>query len=112
MFTLLLACEPDEIDTADSAPVEETEYPEVVECDSLEIRADGNDPPVVGDVWTIFLICDDVLLAGASHVGLDPAESATANENVLTWAQPGPAVITLQTGRFKTTREVTVLATE
>jgi hypothetical protein len=112
ILALLFACEPDDVDTGDSAPVEETEYPDTLECNTLELRADKEDPPHVGEDWTIFLFCDDVLLTGASKVGLDPTDAATVNENVLTWAKPGDATITLQTGRFKTERDVSVLPPE
>lgn len=112
IFALLLACEPDDIDTGDSAPVEEIDYPESETCDVLEIYQDGEDPPKVGDVWTIFLKCDGTTMLGASVVALDPTSAATNDDNVITWAEAGPATISLQTGRFKTTRDVTVLPPE
>lgn len=112
MLALLLACEPDDVDTGDSAPAEESGAPESQTCEVPEIDQDGEDPPKVGDVWTIFLKCDGTTMLGSSVIALEPATAATHNDNVLTWAEVGPATISLQTGRFKATRDVTVLPAE
>lgn len=109
LLALLFACETDDVDTGDSAPAEDSAPTESATCEELEIDQDGEDPPKVGDVWTIFLKCDGTTMLGASVIALDPTTAATKVDNVLTWAEAGPATISLQTGRFKTTREVNVL---
>jgi hypothetical protein len=115
-LALYFACTPDPVDSADTGEQEEIEYPEVTTCDVTEIRTEDEDPPHVGEGWTIFLWCDDALMTGASKVAVEPVDAATFDDStgviVVTWALAGDAVLSLQTGRFKATRDVTVLAAE
>lgn len=106
---LYIACTPEVDDTADTAPAESDEIPEIHECGEVELLFDGNDPPHVGDLWTIWLTCDGTVLMGASRIGITPVEAASANENELTWALAGEATIDMQTGQTKGSRTVTVL---
>ena len=107
LAALLAACtgKPDE----ETAAPEDTDEPEEREdCTTLEIRIDGEDPPVVGETWTTFLVCDDALLLGAMRVLWDPADIASVNENTSTFLRAGEADLTVQTGSRRVTRAVTV----
>ena len=103
-----LACTPDEKDTAVLDSAEEVDYPAVHECAEVVLEFNGNDPPRVGDLWTIWLNCDGRVLMGASRIAVDPVEAATLDENELTWALAGEATIDMQTGQTKGSRTVTV----
>jgi hypothetical protein len=81
---------------------------EVETCDVLEIRVNGEDPPRVGDEWTIFLWCDEALLTGAMIVRFDPPEVADMEENVATFIEPGKATLDVQVGRHRANREVVI----
>ncbi len=106
---LYIACTPEVDDTADTGTEEDTYVPEVAECPDVELRFDGDDPPRVGSVWTIWLTCEGTVLMGASRIAITPVEAATNVDNELTWAIPGEATIEMQTGQTKGSLTVTVL---
>lgn len=107
---LLGACTGKDEDTGgDTSPeVVDTGDYQGVECDVTEIRVDGNDPPVVGDTWSIFLWCDDALLTGAMVVQFTPPEVAELEENVATFVEPGSATLNVQVGRHRASRDVKI----
>ena len=77
-------------------------------CEVVEVGWDGPDPPVVGDSWTVWPICDGAVVMGATVVRVDPVEAATIDENVLTFAQAGACDISVQVGSEKATITVEV----
>jgi hypothetical protein len=77
-------------------------------CEELEIDFAGEDPPVVGDVWTLLPKCDGNVLVGAVVIQVDPPSAALLDETVLTWAEAGPAEIMLQAGSKKAYLDVEV----
>lgn len=109
LLALLLACTgaPAE-DTA--APVVEEEEDEREPCTELEIRVNGEDPPSVGDTWTMLLICDGAVMTGALRVMWDPNDIATVeNGTQSTFLYAGEATLTIQAGSQRASRDVTVL---
>jgi hypothetical protein len=113
LFALLLIACPEPDDTGDSAVEEERVIPETATCEPAVVEYDGNDTPKVGDVWKFWLTCDGVLQMGASRPHVDPAEAGEivdgASTPEITWKQAGEATLTIQTGRFKGERVVTVI---
>jgi hypothetical protein len=112
LLAFLLACHaPTSDDTAaavvDSVPVD-TGSGGGQDCSEVSIRVSGNDPPVVGDDWTIFLWCDEGLLTGSSVVRFDPAEVARLEDNSATFVEAGEATLYMQVGRFSASRAVSV----
>jgi hypothetical protein len=105
---LLAACAaPSSDDTGE--PVADTE--ETVDhetCDTLEIRVTGDDPPQVGDAWTVWLWCDDSIELGTMRMFFDPPEIASVSTNNATFLQAGEAELTVQAGGLRQTRTVTV----
>ena len=93
----------------DSAPPADTEEPEEENpCDVAEIRVTGDDPPQVGDEWTVWLWCDDVLMTGATRLTFDPADIATVSDNTAQFVETGTATMRIQVGAFRADREVVV----
>ncbi|MDP2310102.1 MAG: hypothetical protein Q8P18_29060 [Pseudomonadota bacterium] len=107
MLLLLLACT--------GEPLQDTAAPEAVEevptgdpCEVLEIHVNGDDPPQVGDEWTVWLWCDDALMTGAMRLSFDPPDIATVSENNAQFLYAGDAMVTIQVGSRRQTREVNV----
>jgi hypothetical protein len=89
---------PDETDTAASE-----------DCAVLEVGFDGADPPRVGDVWTVWPVCDGVVVMGASVVRLDPVDGAAEyEENELTFLYATHLNIEMQVGHQRTSMDVVV----
>ena len=112
-FVVCLGCSGKSGDTSplvtDTAPTEPTtEPPQSSGCDVVEFDYDGPDDPVVGDEWTVWLRCDGALLLGASVIGIDPPELATVADNLLTFVQAGAGTVSVQTGAFSATQDVTI----
>lgn len=70
-------------------------------CDEVSIDFVGEDPPVVGDEWTLLPKCDGSPLMGAMVIQVEPTSAAELDENLLTWLEAGPAQIMLQAGQTK-----------
>lgn len=107
----LLACSaPVTTDTGEDADDSEVQDSgsDQPECETADIRINGNDPPVVGDTWTIFLWCSDTLLTGATVVRFDPPQIAELYENEATFIEAGDAMLYMQVGRYTGERSVTV----
>ena len=87
--------------------------PEAAVCEPAVVEYDGTDEPRVGDLWKFWLTCDGTLQMDASRTSGEPAEAGTLadGESVpeVTWARAGEATLSIQTGRFKGERVVTVL---
>lgn len=112
VWWLLFACagtstlETDTDTDADTDP--DTDADTFDGCDVTEIRYDGPAEPVVGDVWTVWMYCDDALMMGAMVIRFEPTDMASFDENVLTWVKAGTGVLTIQAGSTKAELEVTV----
>ena len=78
------------------------------ECPTPEIRVSGDDPPVVDDYWEVFLWCDNTLMTGAMHMGIDPPSMATIEDYHLTFNEAGVGTLSVQVGTIKGEREVDV----
>lgn len=108
-LSLLLACGTKSFDSeppVDSEPAQTNNEPEP--CGVLEIDYDGDNPPQVGDEWTVWLRCDGAVLMGAVIIQIDPVEAALIYENVLTFAQAGDAVLSMQAGHDTATMDITI----
>jgi len=104
-------------DDSDSAPVVDTDDDPVdtedtFECPTPEMHVTGNDPPVVGDYWEVFLWCDNTLMTGAMHMSIDPPTLATIEDYHLTFNEAGTGTLAVQVGTIKAEREVIVGAVE
>ncbi|MDP2311819.1 MAG: hypothetical protein Q8P41_02870 [Pseudomonadota bacterium] len=107
LLTLLLACTgAPPLDTAE--PEVEDEVPTGTACEALEIRVNGDDPPQVGDEWTVFLWCDDALMTGATRLLFDPNDIAAVSDNTAQFLYAGSATLTMQVGSRRQEREVTI----
>lgn len=78
-------------------------------CEEVEVDFDGEDPPHVGTTWTLFPRCDGALVLGAVVIRVEPLESATLDENLITFEQAGICEISVQVGSEIGTLEVEVL---
>jgi hypothetical protein len=107
LLLLLAACTGDA--PQDTAPIEEVDdTPTVDPCEVLEIHVTGDDPPQVGDEWTLWMWCDNALMTGAMRLSFDPPEFATVSENRAQFLLVGDATLTLQVGSRRLSRDVTV----
>lgn len=77
-------------------------------CEETWVNYVGEDEPVVGDEWTVWLYCDDALLTGPMIIRFDPLDFATVYDNVVTWRQTGEAMMYVQTGAERAELTVTV----
>jgi hypothetical protein len=111
----ILACA-GKSDSADSeVPVDtgETTDPytgttEPFSCPTPEIHVGGEDPPVVGNEWDVFLWCDSTLMTGPMSVMVDPPSLATIEKYHIVWVESGTAHLTVQVGSLKAERDVEV----
>lgn len=109
MLLFLLACGGDSLDTGDTAPEATTDrHNEPVGCELVEVGHDGPDPPILGDAWTVWPICDGDPVFGATVIRVDPATCASMAENVLTWVEAGTCTIMAQTGSQRAYLDVEV----
>ncbi len=90
-------------DTDDGVDTEDT-----FECPTPEMHVTGDDPPVVGDYWEVFLWCDETLMTGAMHMSIDPPTMATIEDYHLTFNEEGTGTLSVQVGTIKAEREVVV----
>lgn len=77
-------------------------------CDKLIIEYYGEDEPVIGDTWTIWLKCDGVTMMGASVIQFDPLDFATLDENEVTFQREGTGILMMQTGSFQVEMTIVV----
>ncbi len=110
LLLLLLACfgpktDPDDEDESEE---EESETDDTFTCDVPELKVNGEDPPAVGDEWTVFLWCGDTLMTGAMVLSFTPPELAEVTDNVALFVEPGDGVMKLQVGRYWQERDVSV----
>ena len=73
-----------------------------------QVHAIGPDEPVVGDQWVLWLSCDGARLVGPIVIHIDPVDFCTVEENVATFVTAGTASITVDSGVYEDTIEVTV----
>jgi len=78
-------------------------------CDEVTVDFDGDEPPTVGTTWTLFPRCDGALIMGAVVIRVEPLESATLDENLITFEQAGICEISVQVGSVVGTLEVEVV---
>jgi len=99
-----------EVDTADTA--EDTdEKPQGTSCDEVRIEVNGEKAPAVaavGDTWTVWLHCDDTLLAGVMVLSFDPVDFASIDSNEATFLMAGTGTMRLQVGSKWAEQEITV----
>lgn len=107
---LLLSCGAETEEPQDSDPVTTDTRTEPAGCELVEVGFDGPDPPVVGDSWTVWPLCDGDPVFGATVIRVDPATSASLEENVLTWLEPGACTVMAQTGSQRGYLDVEVSA--
>lgn len=113
LLVALLACGPKEVDSGD--PAEEiVTYPPVSgdPCDELILDIDGNDPPIVGDTWRVWLYCDEALLTGTMLLQFTPPELASVEDNLATFLASGTGTMRMQVGSKWQEREVEVAVAE
>lgn len=116
LLSVLLACNKASVDTGTPAALEDTgsgtsdrdDDDDDGDCEELSIKVLGEDPPSVGDEWTVYMKCDDAVLTGTSVVRVDPVEMALVFDNVLTWQESGECLLSVQVGSFKEEETVTV----
>ena len=116
LLTVLLACGKTSSDSGDPPGSEDTssgtsdrdDDDDDGGCDELSIKVLGEDPPSVGDEWTVYMKCDDAVLTGTSVVRVDPVEMALVYDNVLTWQEAGECLLSVQVGGFKEEETVTI----
>jgi hypothetical protein len=77
-------------------------------CDEVSLDLLGPDAPKVGDSWTIWVNCDDSRLLGPLVIRFDPIEFASLADNVATFQVAGTAELTVRSGTYELSTEVTV----
>lgn len=108
MLWFLLACgEPEDT----SVPVDTEPEEEYVPtgCDEVGVGFSGEDPPHVGDTWTVWPTCDGDAVLGAAVIRVDPTDMAYQVDNELTWEKAGTAEVMAQSGMKKAYLTVEVL---
>ncbi len=95
---LLVACGPGTPDSGDSGEQTTEDRNQPSGCELLEVGFDGPDPPTVGDLWTVWPVCDGAPVLGASVIRVDPSSCASLHENELTWAEAGTCEVMAQSG--------------
>lgn len=108
MFALLLACAPTTDDSAEPVHVVTHDTHVDNSCESLTLVVDGEDPPVVGDTWTLWMYCDEALVTGAMILQADPPDLATITDNNATFLRVGAGVMRLQVGNRQLEQAVEV----
>ena len=78
-------------------------------CEEVEVDYDGEDPPSVGTTWTLIPRCDGALVLGAVVIRVEPPESASLDENLITFEQAGICEVSVQVGSEVGTLEVEVM---
>lgn len=77
-------------------------------CEVLEVGYDGANPPSIGDVWTVWPVCDGSPVFGAMVVQVDPTSCASVGEGEITWAESGACELMVQSGSQKAFLDVEV----
>ena len=84
-------------------------------CDSVNTKVNGRsadsvDNPRVGDEWIVRMFCDGALLTGANRLFFQPANVAVINDvsTDATFVAQGTSLMTMQSGNFIYTKEITV----
>ena len=110
MFTLG-ACAPstgDDTAAPVDSPAPDTPPVEPEACREVLLEVMGDDPPRVGDEWTVWLRCDGATLAGVAIVLVSPPEMARIDDNIVTWLDAGEASLFAQYGAERGERVVVV----
>lgn len=111
LFSLLSACSPaasDDTAAAGDSAAADARPPEPEACGEVLLEVMGDDPPRVGDEWTVWLRCDGATLAGVAIVRVTPPEMARIDDNIVTWVGSGEASLFAQYGAERGERAVTV----
>ena len=106
----LLGCGPSDDETGLFLPTSEVTQTNTGTggCEEVTLNYDGEDEPVVGDMWTVWLKCDGALLMGPSVLSVEPVEFAQIFDKTVTFAMAGSGDIRLQTGTWSDTITITV----
>ena len=110
---LLIGCgDPVTAETAEETTFTMTHTTETTDsgCDELFIEYYGEDEPVVGDTWTIWMKCDDITMMGASVIQFDPLDFALIEDNEITFQMEGTGLLMMQTGSFQAEMSIEVSA--
>lgn len=112
VLSLMLACSEASPDSGAPAVVEDSGEPEHEEerddCEEISIKVIGDEPPSVGDTWTVYLNCDAAVLTGTTVVRVDPVDLATIDDNVITWDLAGEGTLRVQVGNMRVEDTVVV----
>ncbi len=109
-YLLVMACGAGDGDSGDSAEETTSDRNQPTGCDLVEVGYDGPNPPTVGDLWTVWPICDGAPVIGAAVIRVDPSSCVSQRENELTWAQAGTCEVMAQTGSQRAYLQVEVQA--
>jgi hypothetical protein len=79
-------------------------------CDPENAELEGRGPnhPVVGDIWTFFMQCDDVHLYGIYILQVEPTDFAFIKENTATFREAGVGTFTMEMGNYIASLDATV----
>ncbi len=84
-------------------------------CDTVLTKVNGRSAdtvanPQVGDEWIVRMFCDGALLTGANRLFFQPANVAVINDTSTdaTFVAQGTSLMTMQSGNFIYTKELTV----
>ena len=102
------ACSKTEDTGGDTAVDDSPPESEGWDCDELYMKITGEEEPVVGDTWVVWLWCDDTLMAGVSRLSFDPPDFAMIDNNEATFLYAGSATMQMQVGAERATQKVTV----
>ncbi|MED5372810.1 MAG: hypothetical protein VX899_17460 [Myxococcota bacterium] len=108
MLLLLLACTAGEDTGTVTEDTEPVEYPEPEGCEEVGVGFDGEDPPAIGDTWTVWPTCDGKAVMGGTVIRVTPVDMAYQDGITLTWEKAGEAEIMAQTGPDRAYLTVTV----
>jgi len=88
---------------------------ELGDCNSIETNINGRSgddvtDPKVGDQWIVRMYCDGALLTGANRLFFQPATVAVVDDvsTDATFVAQGQSKMTMQSGNFVYTKNITV----
>ena len=77
-------------------------------CSSVTLDLLGPDEPVVGDTWTIWMDCDGTRLLGPMVIHFEPSDFVDLDDNVAIFQYAGTAELSVRSGVYDLSEEVTV----
>ena len=98
-------------DSAGDSPTDTDTPDDTLDCTELTLKVHGEEAPRVGDTWTVFMYCDDVVLNGAGRLSFEPPDFARIDNNLATFLYAGDATMRMQMGNRRLEQAVTVAET-